>query len=167
MGKYNDLVAEGGSTHRDYLSVGRHEVTIAGAEIKLGDDAKPTWATKSITFRFENEEGISFYDMELDPLTLPGGEENETGVRIATGNLLMMGADADIDDAADLSREAEQFVMSGAALGAKVEINITEKPGKGKKDDGTFFMNRYHYVNKLIEAGAGEATTAEPVAEVF
>lgn len=166
MGKYNDLAAE--NRTRSYLGEGHHDVTIAGAELKLGDDARPSWATKSISFRFENDEGVMFWDCELEPLTRQDGTENEMSVTIGMGNLENMGLDFDtVDSATDYSRQVEQWVMNGGWIGAKVRINVIEKESTATNPNtGKPYVNRNVYVNELYEAGQG-ATTNEPEAVTF
>ena len=166
MGKYNEALEE--SRNRKLLPAGKHDVVIEAAEIKLGEDARPSWATKSVSFRFANEEGSMFWDCELDPLTKSDGEENGMSVQIGMGNLENMGLDwGEVENIADYAREAEAFVMAGGPLGAKVKINVIEKQGAERPDDkgGGFYTNRNVYVNELLEAGAGDTSTsaeAEP-----
>ena len=155
MGKFNEKLDE--NRQQDYLPEDKHEVIIKSAEIKYGDDASPAWATKSIKFMFSNDEGVAFWDCELAPLKLQNGDDNDMAVTIAMGNLEKMGLEWDeVDSIEDFAEQAEAFVMSGAPLGAKVQINITGKDSdKINEHTGKPYRNRNLYVNKLLEGGAG------------
>lgn len=155
MGKFNK--------RQEYLPEGKHTVTITGAEIQYGDDARPPWATKSVKFMFTNDEGVAFWDCELEPLQTAGGQPNDTSREIGGSNVENMGcefSDEATEDNAAFAAETEAFVMSGAPLGATVEINITGKDSDEiNPKNGQPYRNRYLYVNRLIDVGAGGTTS--------
>lgn len=169
MGKYNDLATS--ATKREYLPAGKHEVIVGGAEIKLGDEARPGWATKSVSFRLQNDEGVVFWDVELSPLTKKDGEENEGAIGMFMSSIENLGHDfGDVDSVDDFSREVEQFVMNGGGIGARVSINIVKRPSNRiNPNTGSPYMNTTVYVNELLEEGTVDAplAAAAPVADVY
>ena len=150
---------------QEYLPVGKATVSVRNVEIKVGDDARPAWANKSLSVMLGNDDGVTFLDIELDPLSNADGELNQVGLSIATTNLINLGCEfGDPQGVADFARQAEAFVMSGGMHGAEVEINITEKiRDKINPNTGNPYVNRRVYVNKLFTPGAGDEM-AMPVA---
>ena len=148
---------------RDYLGQGKHTVTVQSLELKTGDDARPKWANKSLSVMLGNDEGVTYLDIELDPLTFQDGELNKVALGIAKTNLTHLGCSFNKPKTvSDFSQQAEAFFMSGAARGAEVDINITEKDSgtENPNTPGKNYINRNVYVNKLITAGQGDAMTA-------
>ena len=166
MGKFNELAQKnkGGG----YLGEGTYEATITGMNIKTGDDARPAWATKSIEFVFESDGDRAIWNCELEPLQLKDGSYNDRAISIAMNNIENMGHNwNDVDSKDDFVSGAEQFALSGSALGAVVEIKVTEKESASTNPHtGKPYVNRYVYVNKLIEPGVVQSSVAADV-EVF
>lgn len=152
------------SERQSYLGAGRHTVTVRSAEVLAGDEARPSWANKSLKFLLGNDEGITFLDVELDPLTFQDGELNTVALGIAKTNLVHMGCTFNNPGSvAEFGQQAEQWVLAGGAHGAEVEINITEKPSKNiNPNTGEPYTDRRVYVNKLISAGlSGDMPVAD------
>jgi hypothetical protein len=157
-----------------YLDAGKHTVQVKSVELKLGDEASPKWATKSVKLMLGNDEGVTFWDIELEPLTFVDGNENKVSREIQAQQLANLVDDEVADDSnANFVRAVENLVMSGQMLNSTIDISIVEKVSKNvNPNTGKPYLNRNIYVNRLVEKGAvgegvaalAEQFDAEPVA---
>lgn len=142
----------------DYLNAGEHVVTVRKIEVKTGDDARPAWATHSLSVMFGNDEGVTFGDVEIAPLEY-NGELSERSLTFCLEQLTNLGLEVgDPDSVQALINIVTDAVFNGTLLGNKVLINITEKAStKTNPHTGEPYKNRRVFINKFLERGTGES----------
>lgn len=161
-----DMIAEAQDKSNEsvnYLGDGKHTVRVQAAAIKTGEDARPTWATKSLHLQLGNDEGVRFAEFEMEPLTFSDGSENVVGQKVLIGALTGMGVN--LDGAAtmqDVVQRGTAFITGGNLQGAELDINIKDKPSnKTNPNTGKPYMYRNTYINGVVTPGIGAADVAE------